>query len=508
MIEVSQVCNMPHDRASDGADHADRLRLGFQDHFAFAGPQRVHYRLRIILLAIFCLLATGLMLPFGEAEAASTMRLQAASANGRNIDVGLNKSVVIETPRDVKDVLVSSPSVADAVVRTPRRIYILGMQIGQANVILFDGKGNQIASFDVNVARDNSSLAALLRRMIPGSNIKVDGIGEGVALSGSVRKPADAEKAMDIAANYVGDRKKVSNYISVEAREQVQIRVTVAEVQRTVIKQLGVSLGGDFASGNFSGSGVISNPFSVALQSLSSTSLGLGLTGSSGSIASAIEAMERNGLVRRLAEPNLTAISGEKANFLAGGEFPVPVGVEDGKVQVEFKEFGVSLAFRPIVLSENRISMQIKSEVSEIDSDTTVTVGDSSSTITIPGLKTRRSSTTLELPSGGTMVMAGLLRDEVRKNIDGFPYLKDLPVLGALFRSRDYKRSQTELVFFVTPYIVQPIARSQAALPTENVHVSTDKNDIFWGALTRRYDISGAKGRNQKYNGRFGYSYE
>ena len=345
--------------------------------------------------------------------------------------------------------------------------------------------------------------------MIPSSNIRVDGVGEGVALSGSVERPADAEKAMDLAATYVGDREKVSNYISVEAREQVQIRVTVAEVERSVIKQLGISMGGALSRGIFTSSGQISNPFSVALQNMSESALGMSLGGTDNYLTTVVQAMERNGLIRTLAEPNLTAISGEKADFLAGGEFPIPVGLDDGKIMVEFKQYGVALSFRPIVLSENRISLQIKSEVSEISSDQTVTVGSTNAQLSIPGLRTRRSSTTLELPSGGTMAMAGLLRDDIRKNIDGFPYLKDLPVLGALFRSRDYKRNQTELVFFVTPYIVQPVAKSKVALPTKNVEPSSDMNDIFLGALTRRYDMVGGNGRRGvKYNGRFGYSYE
>ena len=447
----------------------------------------------LIGLAFF--LSLLILAPTTGVFAGSEMRLKAASANGRSIEVGLNKSMVIETPRDVRDVLVSSPTIADAVVRTPRRVYILGMAIGQANVILFDGNGNQIASFDVNVARDNASLAALLRRMIPTSNIRVDGVGEGVALSGSVEKPGDAEKAMDLAASYVGDRAKVSNYISVEAHEQVQIRVTVAEVERTVIKQLGISMGGTISRGIFAGGGAVSNPFSVALQNMSDTAVGMTLGGNTNYFTSTMEAMERNGLIRTLAEPNLTAISGEHADFLAGGEFPIPVGVEDGKITVEYKQYGVGLSFRPVVLSENRISLQVKTEVSEISSDQTVTAASGDVEITIPGLRTRRSSTTLELPSGGTMAMAGLLRDDVRKNIDGFPYLKDLPVLGALFRSRDYKRSQTELVFFVTPYIVKPVAKSKVALPTQNVEPASDIKDIFLGALTRRYDMSGGNGR-------------
>ena len=461
----------------------------------------------LMMLGLFFSLC--ILLPVGGASAGSTMRLQAASANGRHITVGLNKSIVIETPSDVHDVLVSSPTIADAVVRNARRVYIIGMAIGQANVVLFDGHGGQIASFEVNVARDNSSLAALLRRMIPGSNIAVEGVGDGVALSGSVSNPADAEKAMDLAASYVGDRKKVSNYIAVQGGEQVQLRVRVAEVERSVLKQLGVNLVGMKTRGEFAIGGRTDNPFSATLVDLSQTALSAVGGNGSNYLSGTLKAMERNGLVRTLAEPNLTAVSGEKADFLAGGEFPVPVGYDNGNIGVEFKPFGIALGFRPIVLSENRISLQLKTEVSEISTDTSVTVGSSDYSVTIPGLRVRRSSTTLEMPSGGTMAMAGLLKDDIRKNIDGFPLLKDVPILGQLFRSQDFKRSQTELVIFVTPYIVSSVAKSKLAEPTQNISAASDMNSIFLGHLARRYDMSGGNGRRGvKYHGRFGYSYE
>lgn len=467
--------------------------------------QALSFMLAMVALLMMMAMAMTISTP---ADAGSTVRLKSASAHGRHITVGLNKSIVIETPRDVRDVLVSSPKVADAVVRKSRRVYIIGMSVGQANVVLFDGNGGQIAAFEINVARDNSALAAMLRRLIPGSNIQVEGVGESVALTGAVRNPGDAEKAMDLAAKYVGDRKKVSNYIAVKAREQVQLRVTVAEVERTTLKQLGVNLTGTLNTGNVNIQGSTDNPFSGTLINLSQTAI-TGVFGKAQTnFGGTLRAMERDGLIRTLAEPNLTAISGERADFLAGGEFPVPVALEDNKLSVEFKPFGVSLGFRPIVMSENRISLQIKTEVSEISTDTSVRLGSADFPVTIPGLRVRRSATTVELPSGGTMAMAGLLRDEVRKNIDGFPFLKDVPILGQLFRSRDFKRSQTELVIFVTPYIVAPMARAQAAEPTKNVEPVSDMNAIFLGQLTRRYDLSGGGRRGVRYHGRFGYSYE
>lgn len=465
-----------------------------------------------VLLAFAMVLTVALVNDWGSspAEAASSLRLKAASANGRHISLGVNKSLVIETPRDVKDVLVSNPAITDAVVRNSRRVYLIGMKIGQANVVLFDRSGAQIASFEINVARDNASLAALIRRMVPGSNVKVEGVGEGVILTGSVNTASDSQKAADIAASYVGDKKKVSNYVAVQSGEQVQLRVTVAEVERNLVKQLGINLTGQVTSKLINLSGVTDTPFASTNTTLANTALKAVFGKSTGDNASAtLKAMERNGVVRTLAEPNLTAVSGEKANFLAGGEFPIPVGLEDGKIAIEFKPFGVALGFRPVVLSENRISLQVKTEVSEITNETAIRLGDSSAIeVAVPGLKVRRSESTLELPSGGTMAMAGLLKDDVRMSIDGFPVLKDVPVLGQLFRSRDYQRKQTELVIFITPYIVRPMARAQAVDPGENLEIASDVNTFFLGALNRRYGLSGEKGRGSKYHGRFGYSYK
>ncbi|MCT4655807.1 MAG: type II and III secretion system protein family protein [Cohaesibacter sp.] len=473
-------------------------------HFKLAGLTK----LALCAATLVAMVAAPLPVTDSAQAAGSSIRLKAANANGRHISLGLNKSIVIETPRNVRDILVSNPKIADAVVRSARRVYLIGMAVGQANVILFDGQGGQIASFEINVARDNSSLESLIRRMIPQSNIKVEGVGEGVILSGSARNPADAQKAMDMAASYVGDAKKVSNYIAVQASEQVQLRVTVAEVQRNVFKQLGIDTNYAMNRGILALSGGIANSFSSNSQALSDTNIVSRIGGFNDGIQTQLRALERNGLVRTLAEPNITAISGEKANFLAGGEFPVPVGLEDGKISIEFKPYGVALGFRPIVLSENRISLQVKTEVSELSKEETISVGTGGAALAIPGLKVRRSESTIELPSGGTMAMAGLLRDELRKSIDGFPGLKDLPVLGTLFRSNDYKRNQTELVIFITPYIVKPNSRSKFEDPGRNLDIAGDANSYFMGQINRKYDLSGNGRRGTKYYGRYGYSYE
>jgi pilus assembly protein CpaC len=287
------------------------------------------------------------------------------------------------------------------------------------------------------------------------------------------------------------------------------LKVTVAEVQRSILKQFGINLGALIQSGNFSTAILSQN----ALPLTAAAGLGnlpipginkdgllqLNTTTTSGSyensgadtiyktgnnqIAAALRAMERDGLVRTLAEPNLTAVSGETAKFLAGGEFPVPLVDSTGKMSVQFKEFGVGLAFTPVVMSEGRISLKIETEVSELSDNGAVTLN----SIRIPALKKRQAKSTVEMPSGGSLALAGLISEDTRQNIDGFPGLKDVPVIGTLFRSRDYTRNETELVVIVTPYVVRPAARKDLARPDDGLAAATDRKANFLGHLNRVY---------------------
>lgn len=456
----------------------------------------------------------------------------------RNVRIGLGKSVLVEFPRAVRDVMVSNPQAVDAVVLSSNRVFLLARRIGEANAFFFDGNGQQFATLELFVERETAGLEQTLNRLIPGGNIKVEMINQTVVLTGHVRNPADAARAANIAKQFVtvefetksatraeGTAVKkfnkqegesvVINLLQVEAEEQVMLRVVVAEVQRSLLKQFGINLGAAINSGNFDINVLTDNnlPLTAAeglgtipLAGIAKNSLDLfngfasasnpdnpipfGNSGIGGlwstpnqKAAYVVRALERDGLIKTLAEPNLTAVSGETAKFLAGGEFPIPVVDSNGQVSVIFKEFGVGVAFTPVVLSEGRISLKIESEVSELSNQGAIQIG----TLQIPALKTRRAASTVELPSGGSLAMAGLLSENTRQNIDGFPGLKDLPILGTLFRSRDFIRQESELVVLVTAYIARPTARSELARSTDGLGDATDKKGIFLGHMNRIY---------------------
>jgi pilus assembly protein CpaC len=395
----------------------------------------------------------------------------------RKITIGLDKSMLIELPVDLQDVLVSNPEILDAVVKSSRQIYLLAKDVGDANAFLMGPDSQRLVLLEVTVARDLTALTDALNRLLPGARIKVEAVGDNVVLTGSVINPIDANRAAELASRYTKKKDAVVNMLAVAAKEQVLLKVQVAEMQRDAIRRIGVNIPHALVqSGNVTFTKVIQNAFPITASAVPQAfSGGPGAVpgvfageagqatwaGKNYTVSAFIEALERAGLMRTLAEPNLTAISGETAKFLAGGEFPVPVSSEDRKISVAWKSFGVSVAFKPVVLTEGRISLNVSAEVSELSSDGAVTLVD----ISIPALKVRRAETTLELPSGGTLAMAGLLSDETRQSVEGVPWVKDMPVLGALFRSNDYKRRESELVILVTPYIATHAPKREFARP-------------------------------------------
>lgn len=427
------------------------------------------------------------------------------SGKVRQLNVGEGRSIVLNTNEEVRDVLVSNPEIADAVVRTRNRVFVFGNKIGQASLVLFGNGGRQLASFNLNVQPDPSGLIELIQRLLPNSAINADIVNESVVLSGTAISALEAQQAYDIALKFVGnDDKKIVNTIAVAEKDQVQLKVTVAEVERTTIKQLGVSLQGALSIGaldvKFNTSPAYNINPSVVNAGLFQGQLPIG----GGSIVPTIKALERDGVMKTLAEPTLVAVSGENASFLAGGEFPIPVAYEDNKISLEFKPFGVGLDFTPVVLSEGRIKLRIKTEVSELSSEGAVNLAGA---ISVSALKVRRAESTLELPSGGTLVMAGLLKHNYGQEIDGIPGLKDVPILGTMFKSRDYINKQTELVIFVTPYVVRPVARSQIARPDDNFAAPSDQSTIFLNQLSRIYRSTDAPVKGS-YHGKIGYIYE
>jgi len=456
-----------------------------------------------------------------------TIHIAASDVGSQPVALGVSKSIVVDLPRDIKDVLVADPKIANAVVRSSRRAYIIGSTVGQTNVYFFDAEGKQIAGLDIAVTRDLNGIRAAIHQVLPDSDISVEGIGDGVVLAGSVSSPAEAQQAFDIAARLLGvgssdaatAGSKIVNGITVRGRDQIMLKVTVAEVERDIIKQLGINLTGALNYGtsvvNFSNT----NPFSALGQSLSGSSI----AGTFKSVTSTLQAMEQAGVIHTLAEPNLTAISGETATFVAGGEFPVlngfscssssstPGAPSTCQPSITFKKFGVSLDFTPVVLSEGRISLKVMTEVSDLSSNNslTISVPGTSQSVTIPSIRTRRAETTVEIPSGGSLAMAGMIQNSTKQQMNGLPGLAELPILGPLFKSRDYINQQTELMVLVTPYIVRAVAQKDLSRPDDGFADPSDPSAILLGRLNRIYGVGAASDSPppppDNYHGKYGF---
>jgi len=495
-----------------------------------------------VLLVALCVVALAGFSSGVAAQDSDSFVINSGASAGGEVSVGLNKSVVIDLPRDASDILVSNPGIADAVIRTPRRIYVTGIDVGQSNVIIFDRAGRQIVSLELRVERDPATLAQLLRRLIPGADINVEIVSDNVILTGTVRNAGDARRAEDIAGVFANGganaqpppqssssateggisislstqddapQSSIINMLSIQGEDQVHLKVTVAEVSRHVIKQLGIELNGSIGIGNlFQGSLGTQNPWAgtVIRHSLNSASGTIGDPNGSASLTATMRALEQTGMIRTLAEPTLTAISGESASFLAGGEFPVPVGRDDDAIDIEYKPFGVSLGFTPVVLSEGRISMRVKAEVSELSMETGLTaVGANGSDLLLPSIKVRRAESTIELPSGGSMVLGGLIRDSLRQSVSQVPGLGKLPILGTLFRSRDFQRDETELVIIVTPYLVKPVSRNALTTPDQGFAPASDAQAILLGNINRVYGANSSSEPRTEYRGLFGFIFD
>ena len=464
--------------------------------------------------AVAALTLAPALTPVVAADSKTIPAAAGGSTKTRFLSLGIGKSVIVDMPRDIKDVLVADPKIANAVVRSPQRAYIIGETVGQTNVVFFDADGQQVASYDIAVKRDLNGVRAALQQSLPG--VQIDGVGDGVVLTGSVASPVEAQQAGDIAGRLVGGADKVVNSIVVRGRDQVMLKVTVAEVRRDIIKQMGVDLS---ASMNY-GTAVVqfnnNNPFTANNGPLVPTN---GLVGAAlnkagmPSVEATLRAMESAGVVRTLAEPNLTAISGESATFISGGEFPIPTGVTcqtstTGTIgncvqTVSFKKFGISLNFTPVVLTEGRISLRVMTEVSEVSAENALTGGQGGTTI--PSIKTRRAETTLEIPSGGSIAMAGLIQEQTKQAVNGLPGIDELPILGALFRSQDFVNHQTELMVIVTPYIVRAVAQKELSRPDDGFAPSSDSQSTLLAQINRIYGTAGRVEQVGNYQPNFGF---
>jgi pilus assembly protein CpaC len=471
---------------------------------------------RTLLLSAAAALTLAPLLPVVAAE--SDKDPVTTSAIGpvkmRFLSLGIGKSVVVDLPRDVKDVLVADPKIANAVVRSSQRAYIIGGAVGQTNVVFFDADGQQVASYDIAVKRDLNGVRAALKQTLPG--VQIEGVGDSVVLTGSVSSPVEAQQAGEIAARLVGGAEKVVNSVVVRGRDQVMLKVTVAEVRRDIVKQLGVDLS---ASMNYGTAAVVFNNSTPFTANSAPLVAGNGLTGAAlnkaglPSVTATLRAMESAGVVRTLAEPNLTAISGESATFISGGEFPIPTGVTcqtttAGAIgqcvqTVSFKKFGISLNFTPVVLTEGRISLRVMTEVSEVSTENALQGGAGGTTI--PSIKTRRAETTLEIPSGGSVAMAGLIQEQTKQAINGMPGVDQIPIFGQLFRSQDFVNHQTELMVIVTPYVVRAVAQKELSRPDDGFAPASDSQSALLGRINRIYGVAARVDPVSGSQGNFGF---
>ncbi|PAQ08533.1 type II and III secretion system protein family protein [Mesorhizobium temperatum] len=509
---------------------------------------RLNARLPVALAAAIglFLLGTNAQGPV-EANAAGRNAEVSASTATQRVKLGLNKSVVIDLPSDAYDILVANPAVADAVTRTARRIYLFGKAVGDTNIFVFGPNGEQIVSLDLAVERDVAGLEDYIRRFIPSSTITVELLNDNVVLTGTVDTPLDAKRAVDLATIFVSggeattgqysqtasggsaeagvdidnpdSERRVSqivNLLQIIGDDQVTLKVTVAEVSRSVMKQLGVNLIGDGGSNGISW-GALSSPaygLGKPLSQFSGASIG------TSALQAYINAMEQSGVMKTLAEPTLTAVSGEKATFKVGGEFNLitsrtnNVSSDNQTGQVTYTneklEYGIGLEFQPVVLSAGRISLKVRTSVSEPTTEGATVLeaaGDLPGT-TLLSIRKRLADTTVELPSGGSMMIAGLVRDDIRQAVAGLPGLTKIPVLGTLFRSRDFVRNETELVIIITPYLVKPVTRNALAKPDDNFNAASDGAGMFLGRVNRVYGSMQTDKPNGRYHGVVGFIYK
>lgn len=393
---------------------------------------------------------------------------------------------MIRLDRPAASVFVADPETADVQAHSATLVYVFGRRAGKTTIFAVDQEENLLYSSAIEVRHPLSRIEGLIAGLGLGNRVAVQSIDGGIVMSGSVADPATAEDLRELVSQFVGDNEVLINRLAVDAPTQVNLRVRVAEMSREVTRLFGIRWDGALSFGDFAlglGTGRFLDGADRLFGSYQSSNV---------SIAGVIDALEREGLVSVLAEPNLTALSGETASFLAGGEFPVPVGRDNNEVQIEFKEFGVSLSFTPTVMSRNRISLRVRPEVSDLSENGSIKIGD----LLIPALATRRAETTVELGSGQSFAIGGLISNSTRSNVEKLPGLGDLPILGALFRSTTFRRSESELVIIVTPYLVAPRSENDLASPVDGFRPTSQLELILEGKLAGSNPAPGVTARS------------
>lgn len=427
------------------------------------------------------------------------------------LSVPMNRAVVVESDTPFAELSIANPGIADISTLSDKTIYVLGKTPGRTTLTLLGPDGKLISNVEVHVAPDIAEFKERLRQILPGENIEVRTANDGIVLSGTVSSTAKLDRALDLANRYAPER--VSNLMTVGGTQQVMLKVRFAEMQRSVAKNLSSSIavrntGGDVGvigeSGTWlSGDNGIDNS-TITPKDGTQGALALGFTAGSLEFAVLLEALESKGMVRTLAEPNLTALSGQEASFLAGGEYPIPIATGDGNIGIEYKPFGVQLNFTPVVVDGNIINLTINAAVSAIDSTVTVeTEG-----FSVNAFKKRETATTVEMRDGESFAIAGLLQDDFRDLNGQVPWLGDIPVLGTLFRSADYQRAQSELVIIVTPHLVNPTRGEALAMPTDRVRIPTERELFLFGKTAGAPTGAAGEVARQDYSGSYGYVME
>jgi len=464
------------------------------------------------LLKVLGTLLTGVMvsvlLPAHISFAQNTLKIMRGSTTSA-ITVKLNRAIVMESEQTFAELSVANPSIADIATLSDKTIYVLGKSPGRTVLTLLGADGKLITNVDVKVTPDLAELKELLKETLPRDHIQVRSANDGIVLSGTVSSGGKIALALDLAQRFaVYDKNKgeykLTNMLSVGGSQQVMLKVRFAEMKRTVAKSLSSTIGINKTTGRFIGSGLNTG---TAITGGRNGALKIGFTSGGLAISVLLEALESKGLVRTLAEPNLVAISGAEANFLAGGEFPIPVlqGNTAGSISVQYKPFGIAMKFIPTVIDNGLINLVIDTSVSDVDTTNSITANG----ISVPAFTTRKASTVVEIHDGQSLAIAGLLQDNFKDLAGQVPWLGDVPILGTLFRSADYSRQQTELVVIVTPHLVSSVDGDTLALPTDRVKLPSE-NDLFFRGKVEggKKNVKRGSVAAQAFSGSYGYVME
>jgi pilus assembly protein CpaC len=456
------------------------------------------------------LLCTPVLGSFDTAAARADILRVVKKGTAATLDVPMNRAVVVESDVPFAELSIANASIADISSLSDRTIYVLGKTPGLTTLTLLDASGRLITNVNVRVAADVSEFKERLRQILPNEKIEVRTANDGIVLSGTVSSAARLQRALDLAERYAPER--VSNLMSVGGVQQVMLKVRFAEMQRSVSKSLSTSLALNDVSGSLganggtntlNNSGAVTNALggNIPAANENAGAILFGFNAGSVQVGLLLEALEQKGVVRTLAEPNLSALSGQEAKFLAGGEYPVPVAQENNTISVEFKPFGIELKFIPRVVDGDLINLELEAAVSAIDQNNGINING----FQIDAFSRRETSTTVEMRDGESFAIAGLIEDEFLDNSSQLPWLGDVPVLGALFRSANYQRSQTELVIIVTAHLVTPTRGEALALPTDRVKPPSEKDLFLFGRTAKTPRGAASEVAKQDFSGSYGY---